>query len=186
MTGGELRRGDVPQGSFVAGLSSDRSGLHVIDNSRNRLFTIPVAAGVESSGIPELPPSILRLAPDPSGSAVYVLQAGTGNVFRVDLTAAKISGPIASVSGATWLALNHTGTRLYLVGPGLESMTVISDLDGLQTLGIAPLPGSASWIWVDSEGPYLYAGGGTGIDVSVLDAATLEIVGRHSTETVGS
>ncbi|MDP6350237.1 MAG: hypothetical protein QF719_01000 [Chloroflexota bacterium] len=186
VTGRERRRGEVPQGSFVAGLSSDRGGLHLIDNSRNRLSVIPVATGVGSYTIPELPPNILRLAPDPSGSSVYVLQAGTGNLYRVDLTLREITGPIVSVVGATWLAVDQTGDQLYLVGPGLESMTVVSDLDGLPTLGIAPLPGSASWIWIDVEGPYLYAGGGTGMDVSVLDAETLEIVGRHSTETLDS
>jgi hypothetical protein len=185
-TGRERRRGELPQGSLVAGLSSDRSGLYVIDNSRNRLSLIPVVTGVESLAIPELPPSILRLSPDPSGSAVYVLQAGTGNVFRVDWTMGAITGPIVSVVGATWLAADHSGTQLYLVGPGLESVTVVSDPDGLSTLGIAPLPGSASWIWVDSDGPYLYTGGGAGMDVSVLDAETLEIVGRYSTETLDS
>jgi hypothetical protein len=100
----------------------------------------------------------------------------------VDLATHDIPGPIVSVTGATWLTTNGAGTRLYLVGPGLESPTVLSDVDGPLRIRTAPLAASATWIWADFDGPYLYAGGGAGTTVSVLDAESLEIVGRHSTE----
>ncbi len=185
-TGQETRRGEVLQGSFVAGFSSDRGTLYVIDNSSNQLTAVRVATGDETAVITGLPSNVLRLAPDPSGSAVYLLQAGTGTVFRVDLTLHEISGPMVSVAGATWLSTNRTGTRLYLVGPGLGAMTALYGLDGNPIVRTVPLPGSANWIWADFDGPYLYAGGGEGMDVAVLDAETLEIIDRHSTKSLSS
>ena len=183
-TGRELRRGEVPQGSLVAGLSSDRRDLYVIDNSRNRLAVIRLAAKDDTTVVTGLPRNILRLAPDPSGSLVYLLTAGAGGVYRVDLATHNITGPIVSVTGATWLTTDRTGTRLYLVGPGLQSPTVLSDVDGALAIRTAPLAGSTSWIWADFNGPYLYAGGGPSQIVTVLDAETLEIVARHSTESL--
>ena len=170
----------------MAGFSSDRGTLYVIDNSSNQLTAVRVATGDETAVITGLPSNVLRLAPDPSGSAVYLLQAGTGTVFRVDLTLHEISGPMVSVAGATWLTTNRTGTRLYLVGPGLGAMTALYGLDGNPIVRTVPLPGSANWIWADFDGPYLYAGGGEGMDVAVLDAETLEIIDRHSTKSLSS
>ncbi len=181
-TGRERRRGELLQGSFVAGLSSDRGSLYVIDNSSNQLAVIPLTTEDEPTVVTGLPSNVLRLATDPSGALAYLLTAGAGGVYRVDLVTREITGPIVSITRATWLTTDRAGTRLYLVGPGLESLTVLSDLDGPLTIRTVPLPGSATWIWADFDGPYLYAGGGQSMIVSVLDAESLEIIDRHSTE----
>ena len=59
----------------------------------------------------------LLLDPDTSGLLLYLLTAGAGGVYRVDLATHDIPGSIVSVTGATWLTTNGAGTRLYLVGP---------------------------------------------------------------------
>ena len=185
-TGREKRRGEVPQMSFVAGLSSDRASLYVVDNSKHELAVVSLASDGTPAVVPGLPSGILRLIPDPAGSAVYLLQAGAGSVFRLHLTTGVLSGPIVSVPRATWLATDPTGTRLYLVGPGSESLTVLYGLDGPPTVRTVPLPGSATWIWADADGPHLYAGGGRSGEVVVLDADSLEIIDRHSTANLDS
>jgi len=136
----------------VAGLSSARGSLYVTDNSSNRLAVILLTTENEPTVGTGLPSNILRLAPYPSGYLAYLLTAGAGSVYRVDLATRQITAPIVSVARATWLTTDRAG-RLYLVGPGLKSLTVLSDLDGPLTIRTAPLPGSASWIWADFDGP---------------------------------
>jgi hypothetical protein len=74
------------------------------------------------------------------------------------------------------------GIRTADSADGGPAVAVVSDFDGPLTIRAAPLPGAASWIWADSDGPWFYAGGTGSMIVSVLDVKSLEIVDRYSTE----
>ena len=169
---------ELGQGRFVGGMSFDRRSILVMDNVANRLNLVDVESGMTTASIDGVPAVIVRLAPDYLGSAVYLLEGGTGSVFRVDLATREVSGPIAAIPGATWISTDVTGNRLYLVGRGQDSMTIVSDLESTASLATVPLPVSASWIWVDRDGPYIYAGAGPESDVVVLNSKSHELVDR--------
>lgn len=177
-TGQEKTRGELAQGRFVSGMSPDRRGVYVVDNVRNRLEVVGVERGDVTASVDGIPATVLRVSPDPSGSAVYLLEGGTGRVFRADLAARRVSGPIVSVRGATWISTDATGSRLYVVGSRLNTMTVVNDPGGAPWVATVPLPAAVGWIWVDRDGPYTYAGRRSGGDVLVLNSESLQFVER--------
>ncbi|MCY4109585.1 MAG: hypothetical protein OXG11_11210 [Chloroflexi bacterium] len=177
-TGRAKTRGELGEGRFVGGLSLDRNSIYVVDNIENRLEMVPVERGEAAASVDRIPARVLRISPDPASSAVYLLEAGTGRVFRADLDTSEISGPIVSVRGATWLSTDATGSRLYVVGSRSKTMTVVNDPGGSPWVATVPLPAPVGWIWVDREGPYTYAGARFGGEVLVLSSESLQIVER--------
>ncbi len=177
-TGQEKTRGEIAQGRFVGGMSLDRNSIYVVDNIDNRLEMVQVERGEATASVDGIPATVLRISPDPSGSAVYLLEGGTGKVFRADLATREVSGPIVSVRGATWISTDASGSRLYVVGSRLKTMTVVNDPGGAPWVATVPLPARVGWIWVDRDGPYTYAGGRSGADVLVLGSESLQLVER--------
>ena len=180
-TGREKTRGELQQGRFVGGMSPDRNSIYVVDNVENRLEMVRVERGEAAASVDGIPVTVLRISPDPSSSAVYLLEAGTGKVFRADLATREVSGPIVSVRGATWISTDATGSRLYVVGSRLNTMTVVNDPGGAPWVATVPLPAAVGWIWVDRDGPYTYAGGRSVGEVLVLSSESLQLVERLQT-----
>lgn len=177
-TGRPKTRGEIGEGRFVGGLSLDRNSIYVVDNIANRLEMAPLERGKAATSVDDIPATVLRISPDPASSSVYLLEAGTGRVFRADLATRQVSGPIVSVRGATWLSTDATGNRLYVVGSRSKTMTVVNDPGGSPWVATVPLPAPVGWIWVDREGPYTYAGRRFGGEVLVLSSESLQIVER--------
>lgn len=121
-----------------------------------------------------LPHLVSRIVGETSPSHLFFL-TGPGDIYEADLIQNRIEGPVASIPGATSLATNAAGTKLYLVGPQLASV-VWPDITDAYSHTIAPLPGSPYWICADPNGPFLLAGSARDTQVTVVHAESLHVV----------
>ena len=118
-----------------------------------------------------LPHFVSRIVGGTSPSQLFFL-TGPGDIYEADLIQNRIEGPVASIPGATSLATNAAGTKLYLVGPQLASVVSL-DITDAYSHTTAPLPGSPYWIWADPKGPLLFVG-------SARDTQSLSILLSNS------
>ena len=146
-----------------------------VDRYKRKVEVVDIRTGEVTTVVTGLPKDVFRIAADPSGRIVYVVTL-TGGIYRVDLVEEQVSGPIAEAPGATWMAVSGDGANLYVVGVGLDVLTVVG-LDDPYPVRLAPLDQSAEWVWVDPEGPYIYAGWSIRPVVTLIDSETLEVAG---------
>ena len=171
-----LLRHDISIHDVMPVASFDGTRYFFANRFRKRIEAVDVESGQAVATIHGVPSHIVRAASNPTGTHVYLL-AFDGGIFVVDIEAGSVDGPIAEVPGATWLASDKTGRRLYLVGPGLEALVVV-DLDRDQSIHMAPLDRAAYWVWTDPEGPFIFMGQARGAEVTVVDAETLKVIER--------
>ncbi len=174
--GSRLLRSDISIHDVRPVASLDGTRYFFVNRFRRRIEAVNIESGQSIASIGGVPRHILRAASNPSGTRVYLL-AFDGGIFVVDIDAGSIHGPIAKVPGATWLASDKTGQRLFLVGPGLEALVVV-DLDQAQSIHMAPLNRGAYWVWPDPEGPFIFMGQPRGSEITMLNADTLQSIGR--------
>ena len=171
-----LLRHDISIHDVMPVASLDGTRYFFANRFRKRIEAVDVESGQVIATIHDVPSHIVRAASNPSGSRAYLL-AFDGGVYVVDVEAGSVEGPIAEVPGATWLASDKTGRRLFLVGPGLEALVVV-DLDRAQSIHMAPLGRPAYWVWTDPEGPFIFMGQAKGAEITVVDAETLKVIER--------
>ena len=171
-----LLRHDISIHDVMPVASFDGTRYFFANRFRKRIEAVDIESGDSIASIRGVPGRIIRAASNPTGTHVYLL-AFDGGIFVVDIEARSVDGPIAEVPGATWLASDKTGRRLYLVGPGLEALVVV-DLDRDQSIHMAPLDRAAYWVWTDPEGPFIFMGQARGAEVTVVDAETLKVIER--------
>lgn len=171
-----LLRHDISIHDVMPVASLDGTRYFFANRFRKRIEAVDVESGRAVATIHDVPSHIVRAASNPSGTRAYLL-AFDGGIFVVDVEAGSVEGPIAEVPGATWLASDKTGRRLFLVGPGLEALVVV-DLDRAQSIHMAPLDRAAYWVWTDPEGPFIFMGQARGAEVTVVDAETLKVIER--------
>ena len=177
LTGGSrLLRNDISIHDVMPTASLDGDRYFFANRFRKRIEVVDIESGQAVTTIHDVPSHIVRAASNPSGTRVYLL-AFDGGVFVVDVEAGSVEGPIAEVPGATWLASDKTGRRLFLVGPGLEALVVV-DLDRAQSIHMAPLDRAAYWVWTDPVGPFIFMGQSRGSEITVVDAETLKVIER--------
>ena len=146
-----------------------------VDRHNRKVEVVDIRTGEVATIVSGLPKDVFRVAADPSGQVVYVVTL-TGGIYRVDLVEEHVVGPIAEAPGATWLAVSGDGASLYVVGVGLNVLTVVG-LDDPYPVRLAPLDQSAEWVWADPQGPYIYAGWSIRPVVTLIDSETLEVAG---------
>ncbi|MCY3800678.1 MAG: hypothetical protein OXG46_03785 [Chloroflexi bacterium] len=146
-----------------------------VDRYKRKVEVVDIRTGEVATIVSGLPKDVFRVAADPSGQIVYVVTL-TGGIYRVDLVEEHVVGPIAEAPGATWLAVSGDGASLYVVGVGLNVLTVVG-LDDPYPVRLAPLDQSAEWVWADPQGPYIYAGWSIRPVVTLIDSETLEVAG---------
>ena len=118
----------------------------------------------------------MKIVDSPSGHELYFL-TGLGEIYRANTVTGVVDGPIAQVPGATSIAVSGNGSTLFAVGSDLESVIAVDLVEGF-SLRIAPLPGSAYWIWADPDGPFLFAGHIRDPKVTIIDAESLHVAGK--------
>ncbi len=174
--GSRLLRRDISIHDVMPVASLDGTRYFFANRFQRRIEAVDIESGQSIASIHGVPRHILRAASNPSGTRVYLL-AFDGGIFVVDIDAGSIDGPIAEVPGATWLASDKTGQRLFLVGSSLEVLVVI-DLERPQSLRMVPLDEGAYWVWPDPEGPFIFTGQPRGSEITMLNADTLQLIGR--------
>ena len=174
--GSRLLRRDISIHDVMPVASLDGTRYFFANRFQRRIEAVDIESGQSIASIHGVPRHILRAASNPSGTRVYLL-AFDGGIFVVDIDAGSIDGPIAEVPGATWLASDKTGQRLFLVGSSLEVLVVI-DLERPQSLRMVPLDEGAYWVWPDPEGPFIFTGQPKGSEITMLNADTLQLIGR--------
>ncbi len=174
--GSRLLRRDISIHDVMPVASLDGTRYFFANRFQRRIEAVDIESGQSIASIHGMPRHILRAASNPSGTRVYLL-AFDGGIFVVDIDAGSIDGPIAEVPGATWLASDKTGQRLFLVGSSLEVLVVI-DLERPQSLRMVPLDEGAYWVWPDPEGPFIFTGQPRGSEITMLNADTLQLIGR--------
>lgn len=156
-------------------VSPDGADFFLIDRHERTAEVVDIRSGKSRYSVTGLPEDVFRSAADPTGRFVYVLTLG-GSVYRVDLSARLIAGPIAEVPGATWMAVSGDGATMYIVGIGLSVLTVVG-LEDPFPVRLAPLDQSAEWVWADPHGPFIYTGWIVRPAVTLIDGESLEIAG---------
>ena len=174
--GSRLLRRDISIHDVMPVASLDGTRYFFANRFQRRIEAVDIESGQSIASISGVPRHILRAASNPSGTRVYLL-AFDGGIFVVDIDAGSIHGPIAKVPGATWLASDKTGRRLFLVGSSLEVLVVV-DLERPQSLRMVPLDQGAYWVWPDPEGPFIFTGQPRGSEITMLNADTLQLIGR--------
>ena len=174
--GSRLLRRDISIHDVRPVASLDGTRYFFVNRFRRRIEAVDIESGQSIASISGVPRHTLRAASNPSGTRVYLL-AFDGGIFVVDIDAGSVDGPIAKVPGATWLASDKTGQRLFLVGSSLEVLVVI-DLERPQSLHMVPLDQGAYWVWPDPEGPFIFTGQPRGSEITMLNADTLQSIGR--------
>ncbi len=157
-------------------LSDDGLRYFLIDRSTRELLSIDLGSGKTVGRASGTPSQVTKVAPGRSGDEVFVL-AQSGEVFRADFETGNTEGPLADVPGATSLSVSSDGRRLFLVGPGLNSLVVL-DLDARGSFRLVPAQTPATWVWADPEGPYVYVGSNNFEELILIDGDSLELAGR--------
>ena len=157
-------------------LSMDGSRFYILRRASRRLRILDAASGETIGRIGNLPRLVMKMVDVPSGNELYLL-TGLGDIYRADTATGAIDGPIAQVPGATSMAVSGGGGTLFVVGSDLESLAAVDLADGF-SLRIAPLPGSAYWIWADPDGPFLFAGHIRDPKVTIIHAESLRVAGE--------
>ena len=157
-------------------LSMDGSRFYTLQRGARRLDILDAESGEVIGRVSNLPRLVMKIVDVPSGDKLYFL-TGLGDIYRADTVTGAVDGPIAQVPGATSIAVSGSGNTLFVVGPDLESIVAVDLTDGF-SLRIAPLAGSAYWIWADPDGPFLFAGHTRDSKVTVIHAESLDVAGR--------
>ena len=156
-------------------VSPDGAEYFFVDRHNRKVEVVDIRTGEIETLVTGLPKDVFRVAADPSGQIVYVVDL-VGGIYRIDLAEGLVAGPIAEAPGATWLAVSGDGANLYVVGVGLNVLTVVG-LDDPFPVRLAPLDQSAEWVWADPQGPFIYAGWSIRPVVTLIDSETLEVAG---------
>ena len=157
-------------------LSTGGSRFYILRRASRRLRILDAASGETIGRIGNLPRLILKIADAPSGDELYFL-TGLGDIYRADTVTGAVDGPIAQVPGATSMSVSGSGGTLFVVGSDLESIVAVDLVDGFP-LRIAPLPGSAYWVWADPDGPFLFVGHIRDPKVTIIHAESLHVAGE--------
>ena len=132
-------------------VSPDGAEYVFVDRHNRKVEVVDIRTGEINTLVTGLPKDVFRVAADPSGRIVYVVDL-VGGIYRIDLVERLVAGPIAKAPGATWLAVSGDGASLYLVGVGLNVLTVVG-LDDPFPVRLAPLGQSAEWVWAGPRRP---------------------------------
>ncbi|MCY3801417.1 MAG: carboxypeptidase-like regulatory domain-containing protein [Chloroflexi bacterium] len=157
-------------------LSTDGSRFYILRRASRGLRILDAASGETVGRVGNLPRLIMKIADSPSGHELYFL-TGLGDIYRADTVTGAVDGPIAQVPEATSIAVSGSGGTLFVVGSDLDSIVAVDLVDGFP-LRIAPLPGSAYWIWADPDGPFLFAGHIRDPKVTIIHAESLHVAGE--------
>ena len=157
-------------------LSMDGSRFYNLRRGARRLDILDADSGEIIGRVSNLPRLVMKIVDVPSGDELYFL-TGLGDIYRADTVNGAMYGPIAQVPGATSMAVSGSGNTLFVVGSDLESIVAVDLADGF-SLRIAPLAGSAYWIWADPDGPFLFAGHNRDSKVTIIHAESLDVAGQ--------
>jgi YVTN family beta-propeller protein len=149
-----------PDGSHVY-LTCNSSALHVIDTATN---TATQSAAGTFTGTPS------AVAVHPDGTRVYVVDGPQVRV--IDTATLSVVASISDPSlGATTMAINPAGTRLY-VGGGNNGVLIVMDLT---TNSVVTEIGGLAFTYytaITPDGAKVYTGRLQGYPIHVIDAAT--------------
>ena len=157
-------------------LSIDGSRLFVLRRAGSRLDILDTESGAVVGRLDNVPQLVSRIVDSPAGNDLYLL-TGLGDIYRTNTVSKRLEGPLTQIPGATSMAISGDGRKLYVVGAGLESIVLV-DLADDYSQSIAPLEGSAYWIWADPDGPFIFAGDIRRTEVTVIHGESLHVTDR--------
>lgn len=156
-------------------LSQDGSRIYVLNWFARRLDVLSAATGGRIEQIRELPRFIRFAAADPGSNSLYFVSSLDGAIYRFDLEKEEVVAELESVPGATGLVPDPRRGLLYVFGEDLALLTVI-DPDSGEIVDVFPLDQPVEWLWVDPDGPSLFAGAYGDTKIQIIDAASLDVL----------
>lgn len=165
----------ITVGTQPIGIEVNPSGstVYVANRGSNSISVINTATNSVDYTIPDVPCN--NLAIDPSGTRLYVGSYDTKELRVINtVTRTILGGPLTSPGNITSIALNPTGTHLYVANTS-NSVYVIRTAD----LAITEVPiGEASrGVAIHPSGSFVYVGGSTGFTLYIIDAGTNDVIG---------
>jgi YVTN family beta-propeller protein len=178
--------GEVLPGSNPYGLTVNPAGtkLYVANNASGTVSVLDTASNavVNTITVGGSPTDVIMNA---DGSRLYVSD-GCGCPYAVHVIDTATDSPLAGIEAGTFsplgMAINPTGTRIYLTNLSGETLSVIDTATNalIDTIIVGVNPGSVA---LNPEGTLLYVVNSGSDDVSVIDAATNAVI---DTIAVGS
>ena len=137
-------------------LLEGRGVVLLVNRMRGSVRNIDLTSGELRRYERRLPAPVIHLIPtSEEGTSAFVLTA-RGTLHKMDLDTG-LAGPVLSSNpGSTRIALAPDG-RVMLLNPFKDEF-VVMDATGSRWETSVQLPGRATWLWIDPEGPFIYAG----------------------------
>ena len=131
--------------------------MHLVHRFTGRIRTLDLSTGEVEKHTERAPaPVIQAIAPDPGRDDTFLLTA-SGTLHEFSLEDRSI-GPVLSTNPGSTRMVRDPDGKLYLVNP-FRSEIVVLDETGSRWVTSLQLPSRSSWVWIDPEGPFMFAGG---------------------------
>jgi hypothetical protein len=166
-----------PQNVLVPRLSRDLKSVYLVNWVMRSAHRFDLVTGQTETLATQLPRWISDVLVGSSETALYLLVARTGAVYRLDLATRELSEPIAEVPGASRMA-NMPDGRIALTLRREPSIVIVDSSTGA-IVDVIPLAQPTQWLWPDPDGPFIFAGAGdaaSGMSVQLIDRKSLKVV----------
>lgn len=154
-----------PSGTRLYVVNNPESSLTVIDVTQNPPAALTTVSLLGSNGL-------CGVAVDPSGSLVYVAGSDSQLVHVFDASTNTVVAEISVAGNPVGVALNPTGTKLYVTQPhGANTVTVIDTISRSVLRWAIPVGIEPVGVAVNSSGTRVFVANLLSGTVSVLDTA---------------